>query len=251
MVKQMVKLVVSDFDGTLLPYGEERLSDKVVARINEILNMGIVFAVSSGRTYSELLKYLSDYRDKIYYSCCDGAVTVKNGKVIYSRKIELGDMELFFKNKSDGFSFVLHGADLNYGVGTLPPDADRFCAKKISGIYEIKEKIYKITSYGESINLPEYCALRKHWDGGDNKTTQFVNRYCNKGTALSDLQTRLMVTKYDTACLGDRGNDVCMMKGSRLSYCIGDRCRELMQICNFGFDNAEDAIEHLLETVKI
>ena len=151
MVKQMVKLVVSDFDGTLLPYGEERLSDKVIAGINKILNMGIVFAVSSGRTYSELLNYLSDYRDKIYYSCCDGAVTVKNGKVIYSRKIELSDMELFFKNAETAMvrEKILEGVwgDNYYGdvkiVDTDTSDLEAEAKEYYAGDFLTEEAVFE------------------------------------------------------------------------------------------------------------
>ena len=54
-----------------------------------------------------------------------------------------------------------------------------------------------------------------HWDGGENAVSQYVNRFCDKGAALSDLQVRLMLTKFDTACLGDAGNDAAMMKNAK------------------------------------
>ncbi len=243
----MIKLMVSDLDGTLLPYSRESVSKEAMELVHEIIVSGVTFAVSSGRTFGELIGFLPGLCDKIYYTCCDGALTIKDGKVIYARKIEASDIEQFFRHKSTDFSFVLHGAFENYGYGKLPAEADRFNCKPINGIFEIKDKIFKITSFGDTINLPEYSGLRTHWDG-TNKTAQYVNRYCSKGTALSDLQTRLMLTKYDTAVFGDRGNDVCMVKGSKLSYCIGDRCAELSKACTYQFDDIESALAHFIDS---
>lgn len=247
--KDKVKLIVSDFDGTLLPYGESRLSDDVIHTIKDILSRGAYFAVSSGRTYTELVQLLPELSDSIYFTCCDGALTVKGAKPLYERKIEGSDLELFFKAKSEGFSFILHGFTNNYSVGKIPSEAEGFDTQPLSGIYSLKEKIFKITSFGEAPVLPEYSSLRMHWDGGSNSVSQFVNRYSNKGTALSDLQTRLMVTKFDTVILGDRGNDLAMVKGAKASFCIGDRCKELSNVCNYSFASGIEALKYISENL--
>ena len=41
----MIKLVVFDFDGTALPYGEKNVSDRVINRIKDYASKGISFAV--------------------------------------------------------------------------------------------------------------------------------------------------------------------------------------------------------------
>ena len=91
----MIKLIVSDFDGTLLPYGRERISVEVVNYIKNILDKGTVFAISSGRTYSELCELLCEFKDKIYFICSDGAYYIKNGRTLYERSIAPSDLALF------------------------------------------------------------------------------------------------------------------------------------------------------------
>lgn len=248
-MKSILKLIVSDLDGTLLPYGEEKVSDKVISCIERMLDLGIVFGISSGRTYGELESFLPMFRDRIFFTCCDGALTINQGKVLYARKIETNDLERFFGKASSSFSFVLHGAFENYSFGDVPAEAAVYNCKPVGSIYEIRDRIFKITSYGDSLELPEYCSVRKHWDGGDYRITQYANRFCNKGTALSDLQMRLMLTKYDTAVFGDRGNDICMTKGAKLSYCIGERSKELEEVCTYRFDDAETALNNLFEII--
>lgn len=242
----MIKLIVSDFDGTLLPYGENAVSSTVGKQIRAALDSGVTFAVSSGRTYRELLTFLPEFADSIYFICCDGAYYVKKGKTLYARKIENTDLALFFGAAREGFSFVLHGAENNYSFGEIPGEASVFAPTKISKASEITEKIFKVTTYGREFKPSPYSGLRMHWDGGENSSAQYVNRFADKGTALSDLQTRLALTKFDTACLGDSGNDVVMMKGAKYSFAIGNRCEALTAAANRNAPTAEAALDSLL-----
>ena len=242
----MLKLIVSDFDGTLLPYGESRVSDGVLNGISSSLKKGIKVAVSSGRTYGELERELSAFKNDLYFICCDGAYCVKDGKTVYQRRIENDDLKFFFDRFSEGLSFVLHGAFENYGVGALPDEASAFCAKPIKTFSEVGENIFKITSYGMEVKLLPTSGLRTHWDGGKNKTAQFVNKFANKGVALSDLQTRLMLTKFDTACIGDSGNDLPMVRGSKYSFAVSARNKEFSEAVTHCVLRAEEAFELLL-----
>ena len=242
----MIKLAVSDVDGTLVPESMSGVTDDVVGIIEKIINKGITFAFSSGRTYGELTEMFQTLIDKVYFTCCDGALTVKNGKVLYSRKIEQEDLESFFKHKDSGFSFILHGAFENYGFGELPDEAKRFNCKPVQSVFDVKDKVYKITSYGQIFPYTN-SGLRMHWDGIG--ITQYVNRYCNKGVALSDLQMRLALTKYDTAVFVDSGNDICMVKGAKISYCIENKCEELVNICSERFESGKDALDDFFDLI--
>ena len=75
---------------------------------------------------------------------------------------------------------------------------------------------------------------------------QYVNRFADKGTALSNLQTRLMLTKFDTACIGDSGNDVAMMHNAKASFCVGERSQALRDACQTQVQTAEEALRALL-----
>ncbi|MBQ9783829.1 MAG: HAD family phosphatase [Clostridia bacterium] len=242
----MIKLIVSDLDGTLLPYGERVLSPELKRLIAEAEAKGIRFAVSTGRTYGELLEIFgADVAGKVLI-CCDGAHYTLDGKSLYERRIERPELSLFFKQRNSHAAFVLHGAQVNYTVGNLPPEAARFRAQPITREDEIREKIFKVTTYGMELSLPAYCGLRMHWDGGTHDMAQYVNRFANKGVALSDLQTRLMLTKFETVCLGDSGNDVAMMRGATRSFCVGDRSEELARVCTDRVARAEDALRAIL-----
>ncbi len=244
----MIRLIVSDFDGTLAPYGGGTLSGEVKFLLRRALDRGIVVAVSSGRTYAELVKNLPDFAEDIWFICCDGAYYVKNGRAYYERKIEAEDLRWFEKNCTDGISMVFHGAFANYSVGNVPDEAARYAATAVDRIEDIHEKIFKVTTYGLKLRLPPYCGLRTHWDGGVHAMAQFVNRFANKGAALSDLQSRLMLTKFETACMGDSGNDIAMMHNAKIALCVGERSDALKKVCTHHAKTPEDAIKIILSS---
>ena len=242
----MIKLIVSDFDGTLMSFGASSVSAAVKQRLRQALDRGVTVAISSGRTYEELRSYLPDFEKDVYFICCDGAYYVKDGVVLYEKKIAREDLRFFSSQEDTGFPFILHGAFQNYAVGALRADTAHFRATHLSHVSDVREDVFKVTTFGPVKRLPPYCGLRTHWDGGPEKMSQYVNRFANKGTALSDLQMRLILTKYETACIGDSGNDVAMMKNAKHAICIGDRSPELRAVCNRFARSPEEALDALL-----
>ncbi len=240
----MLKLVVCDFDGTLMPYGTQALSQGVKNRMLSLIEKNITVAVSSGRTYSELIEFLPEFKDLIYFICCDGAYYIKNGKPLYEKHITNETLSHFFNNTNS--AFVFHTAFGNYSFGSLPVAAEHFKAAPINSVGEINEKIFKVTGYGNNTKPNRSLPLRVHWDGGINSSTQYVNQFANKGTALSDLQMRLMISKFDTACIGDSNNDIAMMRNAKYTFAVGNRCNELLAVVNNNVDSIESALDYCL-----
>lgn len=237
----MIRLVVSDLDGTMLEYGAQKVSEGVNDSILYFLDKGVSFAVSSGRTYGELCRYLGEFRDSIYYICCDGALCVYKEKVVYSRHIPNEDLKFFFDIVLSGGCALFHGAKENFCFGVLPADCGYEDCREVRDSFSIREKIYKVTLFGVDRKISVPSGLRMHWDDSTGSCAMFVNRYSDKGAALSDLQTRLMMTKYDTACIGDSGNDIAMMKGAKYSFRVGEKCKELSECCVYNVASISDA----------
>ena len=93
----MIRLIVSDLDGTLLPYGEHAVSEKVKGLISSALEQGIAVAVSSGRTLGELLSFFPECWERLYFICCDGAYYGKGKTVFYEKQIARQDLLLLSK----------------------------------------------------------------------------------------------------------------------------------------------------------
>ena len=58
-----VKMICSDLDGTLLPYGQSAISQEICEEIRELARHGILFCPASGRQYTSLRKLFAPVAD--------------------------------------------------------------------------------------------------------------------------------------------------------------------------------------------
>ncbi len=78
----MIKLVLSDMDNTLVPFGRERVSQRTIDAIHACQEQGIDFAPTTGRDRAELAGFFGGDR-----SCYNTAVCVNGQKVYYLRSL--------------------------------------------------------------------------------------------------------------------------------------------------------------------
>ena len=62
----MIKLVVSDVDGTLVPDGTFDINPEIYDVIRELKNRGITFVAGSGRQYASLRRLFAPVADDIF-----------------------------------------------------------------------------------------------------------------------------------------------------------------------------------------
>ena len=244
----MIKLIVSDFDGTLLPYGEKRLSDTTVSYIKALISKGVNFAVASGRTYSELYSLMGDVRDDVIYIANDGAVIIRGEKVIFSKPFTRKSLSFFFDE--DLFkNATLYSLDFAYIVGNdNRPVLYGKTPKRISRLVEVVDDVYKVSANAKTFLLKNTKDFRVHYSEGT--FVEFVSPFANKGVALADLQLHLGVSKFDTASIGDADNDIPMTQHSHFSYSVGERSPLLKKSSKKNVETAQLALKELLETVK-
>ena len=78
----MIKLVLSDMDNTLIPFGRERVSQRTIDAIHACQEQGVDFGPATGRDRAELAGFFGDDR-----SCYNTAVCVNGQKVYYLRSL--------------------------------------------------------------------------------------------------------------------------------------------------------------------
>ena len=104
----MIKLIVSDVDGTILKKGETVVSVRVFDAIEKLKSAGKKVAIASGRTYGSLEKLFAPVKKDLYFVCCDGAVIICNDKIIYSKQIGSGDIfDVIRRPEYDGCGILL------------------------------------------------------------------------------------------------------------------------------------------------
>ncbi len=247
----MIKLIVSDVDGTLLLKNESVLDSRIMLSLQKLLDGGKNVAVASGRTYRSLAEIFKPLSDRLYFICCDGSTTVHNGKVLYTRSIAIGDVMTVVNHPSySDCGVILCTPKMSYilrGGEDFAKEAYRQSLEEpqyLSGLYGLTEPIVKICIYSKDGKakpmgfMPK--SLRVSYLSGS--WCEYVSTIANKGLAVSDLQMRLYLSKFDTLAMGDGVNDMEMMKKAKYAVSVPYACDELKAVCNI---HAEDAANFL------
>ena len=227
---KMVKLLISDVDGTLLRVGESTVSESIKKKLRTFITEGGTVAIASGRTYRSLRLLFGDLADSVYLIPCDGALCIKGERVLYHRPIPTEIIrKAFAAAKENGLclhlaaatdGYIFGGADFKSKLTEEHTDT----AFTASSPTEVREPIYKISFYGKAPNFATVPAeLRCSYHG--NGWREYVYRFADKGTALSDLQSRLFMTEFDTAAIGDGINDAPMLRNAKYAYALTEELK--------------------------
>ena len=71
----MIKLIVSDVDGTLVPEGTNNINPELFELILRLKKKGVYFAVASGRHKCSIEKIFAPVKEDIFYITSNGAYT--------------------------------------------------------------------------------------------------------------------------------------------------------------------------------
>lgn len=213
------KLIVCDIDGTLLAKTDGGIRTEVAGALEALLAAGKKVALASGRSYYGMRRLFEpfSFADELYYICDDGALCIYRGKVLYHKQISIENMLRFSREPSyRNFPILWFSDTFSYVTGSTPEFSEKLEAEgidrldPISGVYDIKAPLYKIGVFGGK-NRPQpllpapfdlrICYNSENW-------LEYTSRFANKGLAVSDLQMRLYLSKFDTAAFGDGDNDI-------------------------------------------
>ena len=78
----MIKLVVSDIDGTLLPEGTIELNPEFFEAVRELKRKGILFVAASGRPYASMRKVFAPVADDIIFIAENGSIVMRQEKTM-------------------------------------------------------------------------------------------------------------------------------------------------------------------------
>ena len=243
----MIKLTVSDVDGTLLLKNETVLDSRILLSLQKLLDGGMKVAVASGRTYGSLCDIFKALSDKLNFICCDGAVTVQGDKVLYTRSISINDVISVINHPNyNDCGIILCTPKKSYilrGGEDFAEEAYRQSLEKcefLASFYGLCEPVVKICIYSKDGKAKPMNFMSKSLRVSYLSDTwcEYVSTISNKGLAVSDLQMRLYLSKFDTLAIGDGKNDIEMMKKAKYAVSVPGSDAELESICNI---HAEDA----------
>lgn len=224
----MIKLIASDIDGTLIPYGQKALPQELFPLLRRIRQAGIYFCPASGRSFPSLLRTFGPAADELCFLCENGAIVFGPGgeaapilsKTAFPRQTALALCRDIMA-LPDGQAFI-SGERTSFVCGGDTDGLIRFLEREVhcpalavGDPEEIREDIVKITAYCPKGPETVAAALGPRW----REWNMAVAGPCwldfgvaDKGMGIRGLCEALGVAPEEVAAFGDNWNDVAMLR---------------------------------------
>lgn len=260
----MIKLVVSDVDGTLVPDGTFDINPEIYNVIRDLKDCGITFAAASGRQYASLRRLFAPVADDIMYITDNGGfVRDSQGNPWQKSPMDKALVNALIEDawKLPDIDIMLCGMDWAYVTREdsylfkWMRDSYRYDIKAVSDLTKVEDDIVKVSIYH-----PEDAeAVVKEWFYDKWKDRTLIasagvywmdcNRYdINKGASLKLIMERMGITGDEVMVFGDNINDLGMLACANESYAIGSARDEVKQAAAHVADTM--ANQGVIKTIK-
>lgn len=237
----MIRLVASDIDGTLLPYGETAIPEEIFALIRRLERKGILFCPASGRQYASVRRLFSPAADRLSFLCENGAVVFgpgSPGPVLGKTAMDRAQAEAACRHilSLKGVEVLISGENTSY----LCPKEETFIPVMervgnhlalIPRPEDTPEEIVKLAAYCPGRLEETHRVLSRRW-GAQFKVA--IAGECwvdltlaDKGTGLSLLCAALGIGAEEVMAFGDNYNDVPMLEWAGRPYLMANAAPDL------------------------
>ncbi|MDO4266947.1 MAG: HAD family hydrolase [Eubacteriales bacterium] len=257
----MIKLVVSDIDGTLLEDGGHEINPELYSVILKLREAGMQFAAASGRQWASIEAVFEPVKEKIFYLSDNGAYVGMCGRNLFLNTIDRELIHEMIRDiRAEGLSVLLSGPDVVYMEGDDDEfyhwlvDGYQFRVKRVEDLMKVEDQFIKISAYRKHDVEPATKGLREKY-GSRLKITisgdmwmDCMAKGINKGEAVKLLQESLGISPKETMVFGDQLNDVEMLKQAYYSFAVGNARPEVKAVARFEADvNVRDGVLKILK----
>ena len=260
----MIKLIISDVDGTLVPEGDSRVNPALLEEIRQISSRGVRFVVASGRQYDSVRKAFTDVFDDVMFIADNGGLVYEKGQLLACNTFKENDWKEILR--------YLHTIpdDLNMVSTVEGSYSDRYQDQYLRWLeegYRIPiQRVEDITRLDlQVIKLAAYCTkgdavaqagpLTERFGeianvlvSGEN-WVDFVVPGTDKGHALAKVQEHFGILPEETMAFGDQINDIGMLLGAGESYAVAGARPEVKAVVRHVMDEGpeQDGVLHVLQ----
>lgn len=266
----MYKLIVSDMDGTLLN-STKKINGENIRAIKKAQNMGIEFAIATGRPYTMVKKFLMQNDLKCAVIGCNGAQIVsKNGELVRAHYLKfdklikviqlaeeencmyniLLDARMYTQLPKHAVWELIKFAMANYSrEGGSAKSVAGFLKFTISNLkmderiykYVLKEKpdVYKVDIMTPDMN--KLGVIKKKLESLSDIyiTSSYKNNVeigasgVSKGSAVLEFAESLGINAEEIVSFGDNYNDLTMIEAAGLGIAMGNAEEEVKNAADF------------------
>ncbi len=234
----MYRLIVSDYDGTLVTQSNQALSPEFFTKLHSITSRGMLFAVASGRPYNQLKKIFAPAAGEVIFICNDGAQIMYRNCVLHKHTIEVPSAK------------AVCVAALDNGItpiAVLREETHAVKAEHLALPFFFSSDIFKLIfiknghSAAELEQTAEKQGLRCCFC--DDTFIEFCPKIANKGEALHHVMQKFSIFSQQTAVLFDGENDLPMLPFAEHRFAVSTADEAL---CRQASGSIQDAQQFLL-----
>lgn len=243
----MIKLILTDMDGTLLdgngdlPPDFDEVADRLRAK-------GVKFAPASGRQYYSLRKSFEKYGNDFIFIAENGAIAFYQDKEIFSFPIDKNVTVEILNNAVDSSTYRVFCG--KHHAFILRPQDDEVLRKEVQKYFSF----YKVVdSFEEADDTPIKISFFDPEGKAEEKILPKVIGYAedyevilssacwvdimaknvSKGNALRKAREIFGIEKEECAAFGDYNNDIELLNESGYSYAMENACDNLRKVAKF------------------
>jgi len=228
----LIKLIVSDMDGTLVD-SDHQINNEFWEILEKLKKKKIKFIVASGRQYANLFDKFEGHQDDIIFIAENGAYAVQKGVELFSSILDRNKVNEFIElgRKIPTSATILSGKKAAY-IESRDERAFREASVGVKGLRlvddltKVEDDILKVAVFESESS---YDNLYHHYKIFDETHTVVVsgkfwldlmNKGVNKGTTLQKVQEMLKIEVEETVVFGDYLNDLEMFKRAKIAFAM-------------------------------
>lgn len=238
----MIKLIVSDMDGTLVD-STHKINDEFWEVLKKLKEKNIKFIVASGRQYANLFSKFEGHQNDIGFIAENGAFAMNQGDELFSSILDRKKVNEFVElgREIPTSATVLSGkkgaymesknqrafTEASIGVNNL---------KLVDDLTKVDDEILKVAVFDSVSSHDNLYPLYKKFELTHTVVVSgqywldLMNKGVNKGATLEKIQNLFQIKKEETAVFGDYLNDLEMFKRAELSFVMENGHEDLKKI---------------------
>ncbi len=258
----MIKLVVTDLDGTLLPETTTEVNPEIYEIVRELKERGIVFAAASGRQYESMLRVLGPVAEDIFFLAENGTQVMVRGKPLSVTYIEqaVGEELIQFVRILPECELMLSTPGRIYletsdeSLADLMLNSYKVSAECVEDILPYCDRCIKIAVYRRDGIEPVFQDIMDRF--GDRMSVMISGENwidcqspdIDKGKALSRVQRLLRISAEETMAFGDNCNDIPLLKCAGEGYAVANADPRLKKVARYLAPACEE--DGVIRTIK-
>ena len=251
-----IKLFVTDFDGTLLPSGQN-VPQKNIKAVQDMVKAGVIFTIATGRMYSASVKIAKSlYLDVPIITYNGALIKSVGGEIFHTDYLPpklIVDIINFceannwhIQNYSNDILYYPEHNDFAKGY----EDALKIYGKTVGwdGLRSYTENVPKLLSITSGADeTAERIEILKNKFGDKinaiRSNANYVEITCpkvSKAAAITILADKWNIDNSEVMAIGDSYNDLPMLKSAGHSVAMGNAPDDVKSVCEFVTGNCDD-----------